>query len=53
MTTALVLTNITITGGAQILNYDTAPPQVTYSFILDENNNVITTEDNQNGFVTE
>jgi len=54
MTTSLVLSGVTFTGGVQILNYDTAPPAPSnYYYILDETNNVITTEDNQYGFVTE
>jgi hypothetical protein len=53
MTTPLVLSGVTFTGGVQILNYDTAPPAPSNYYILDETNNVITTEDDQYGFVTE
>ena len=49
----ITLTNVTLSGGMQLLNYNIGATPVTYNYILDENNNVITTEDNQNGFVTE
>jgi hypothetical protein len=50
----IVMTGLQITGGVQILNYDTAPPAPSnYYYILDETNNVITTEDDQYGLVTE
>jgi hypothetical protein len=51
----IVMTGLQITGGVQILNYNTFTPPApsTYSYILDDMDNVLTTEDQQYGFVTE
>lgn len=52
----IVMTGLQIIGGAQILNYNTFTPPApsNYYYILDETSgDVITTEDQQYGFVTE
>lgn len=49
----VVLQGLQITGGVQILNYNTFTPPIYSNYILDDMDNVITTEDQQYGFVTE
>ena len=51
----IIMNGVKLSGGMQILNYDTSVPPApgSYSYILDNNDNLITTEDNQYGFVTE
>ena len=51
--TLLVLNGVKLSGGMQLLNYDIFTPPVYSNYILDETNNIITTEDDQYGFVTE
>ena len=47
------MNGVKLSGGMQILNYNTFTPPVYFNFILDDGDNVLTTEDQQYGFVTE
>jgi hypothetical protein len=47
------MNGVKLSGGMQILNYNTFTPPVYFNFILDDMDNVLTTEDQQYGFVTE
>jgi hypothetical protein len=49
------MNGVKLSGGMQILNYNTFTPPApsSYNYILDDGDNVITTEDQQYGFVTE
>jgi hypothetical protein len=49
----IIMNGVKLSGGMQILNYNTFTPPVYFNFILDDMDNVLTTEDQQYGFVTE
>jgi len=49
----IIMNGVKLSGGMQILNYNTFTPPVYFNFILDDMDNVFTTEDQQSGFVTE
>jgi len=49
----IIMNGVKLSGGMQILNYNTFTPPVYFNFILDDGDNVLTTEDQQYGFVTE